>query len=153
MNCLYSFRTENKIETPQKVCENKDFCSVEIPAEETKILELNQYHKSDNTPFIVYEDFERLIEKIDGRKKHLNTKPTFKAATDKRAQALSLEHPENVGLTIWSSFEKVFLDIASLLVEETKKYDNRDKNKQEFNVKLNEMLNLVGLIFYYLCRF
>ena len=58
-----------------------------------------------------------------------------------------LEHPENVGLTIWSSFEKVFLDIASLLVEETNRYANKDKTKPEFNVTLNEMLNFVGLIF------
>ena len=72
----------------------------------------------------------------------MNTKPTSKEAPDKRAEALSLEHPEDVGLTIWSSFQKVFLDIASLLVEETNRYANRD-NRQN----LNEMLNFVGLIF------
>ena len=77
----------------------------------------------------------------------MNPKATFKPDQDKRAQALLLEHSENVGLTVWSSFEEVFLDIASLLVEETNTYANRDKNKPEFNVTLNEMLNLVGLIF------
>ena len=45
-----------------------------------------------------------------------------------------LEYPEDVGLTAWSSFEKVFLDIASLLVEEKNRYAYRDKNKPEFNV-------------------
>ena len=77
----------------------------------------------------------------------MNPNPTSKPDQDKRAQALLLEHPENVGLTVWSSFEKVFLDIASLLVEETNTYANRDKNKPEFNVTLNETLNFVGLIF------
>ena len=65
-------------------------------------------------------------------KKHLNPKPTSKSDQDKRAQELLLEHPENVRLTVWSFFEKVFLDVAFLLVEQTNRYANRDKNKPEF---------------------
>ena len=38
-------------------------------SEDTRILEfLNQYQKSDETPFIIYEDLEFLIEKMDGCK-------------------------------------------------------------------------------------
>ena len=36
--------------------------------EDTKILELNQYQKSDKLPFIIYANLECLIEKIDGCK-------------------------------------------------------------------------------------
>ena len=36
-----------------------------MPSEDTKILELNLYQKSFKAPFIVYADFECLIEKID----------------------------------------------------------------------------------------
>ena len=32
----------------------------------TKILEFNQYQKSDKTPFINYADVQSLMEKIDG---------------------------------------------------------------------------------------
>ena len=32
---------------------------------DTKILEFNQYQKSDKAPSIIYADLERLIEKID----------------------------------------------------------------------------------------
>ena len=39
-----------------------------MPSEDTKILEFNQYHKSDKTPFVIYADLESLIEKIDGCK-------------------------------------------------------------------------------------
>ena len=39
-----------------------------IPSEDTKILEFNQYQKSDKAPFIIYVDLECLIEKIDGSK-------------------------------------------------------------------------------------
>ena len=36
-----------------------------MPSENTKILEFNQYQKSDKAPFIIYADLEFLIEKID----------------------------------------------------------------------------------------
>ena len=37
-----------------------------MPSEDTKILEFNQYQKSDKAPFIIYADLECIIEKIDG---------------------------------------------------------------------------------------
>ena len=39
-----------------------------MPSKSTKILEINQYQKSDKTPFLIYADLECLIEKIDGCK-------------------------------------------------------------------------------------
>ena len=39
-----------------------------MSSEETKILEFNQYQKSDKTPFINYGDLECLMQKIDGSK-------------------------------------------------------------------------------------
>ena len=39
-----------------------------MSSEDTKILEFNQYQKSDKAPFIIYADLECLIEKIDGCK-------------------------------------------------------------------------------------
>ena len=58
LNCCYnSFRTKNKIELHKRVCENKDFCNVIMPSEDPKILEFNQYQKSDKAPFIIYADF------------------------------------------------------------------------------------------------
>ena len=37
-----------------------------MPSEDIKILECNQYQKSDKAQFIIYADLERIIEKIDG---------------------------------------------------------------------------------------
>ena len=37
-----------------KKCKNKDFCNVIMPSEDTKILQFNQYKKSDNALFIIY---------------------------------------------------------------------------------------------------
>ena len=39
-----------------------------MTSEDTKILEFNQYQKSDKAPFIIYANLERVIEKIDGCK-------------------------------------------------------------------------------------
>ena len=61
---LNSFKSKGNLESHQKVCENEEFSNVVVPSEDTKILEFNQYHKSDKT-FIIYADFESLIENID----------------------------------------------------------------------------------------
>ena len=90
----------------------------------------------------------KIHKAVKCEKKRLNPKPPSKPDQDKRAQALLLEHPENFRLTVWSSFEKLFSDTASLLVEGKSRYANRDKNKPEFNVNLNEMLKLLVLFFY-----
>ena len=36
-----------------------------MSSEDTEILEVNQYQKSDKAPFIIYADLEWLIEKVD----------------------------------------------------------------------------------------
>ena len=56
---------KSKIQSHKKVFENKDFWK---PSEDTKILEFNQYEKSEKVPFIIYTDLECIIEKIDGCK-------------------------------------------------------------------------------------
>ena len=66
MNCLHSFRTENKLKSHERVCENKDFCGTVMLSEKYNILEFNQYMKSDKTLYIIYADIESLIRKIDG---------------------------------------------------------------------------------------
>ena len=54
LNCRHSFRTKKKLESHKKLCENKDFYNRIMPSEDTKILEINQYQKSDKAPFIIY---------------------------------------------------------------------------------------------------
>ena len=43
--------------------ENKDFCDVVMPSEDTKILEFTQNQKSDKTQFIIHADLKSLIKK------------------------------------------------------------------------------------------
>ena len=49
-----------------------------MPPEDTKILEFNQYQKSDKTPFVIYTDLECLIEKTDGCKNNPENPSTTK---------------------------------------------------------------------------
>ena len=49
-----------------------------MPSEDTKILEFNQYKKSDEAPFVIYADFVCFIEKIDGCKSNPENSSTTK---------------------------------------------------------------------------
>ena len=51
-----------------------------MPSDDTKILEFNQYQKSDNAPFIVYENYECIIEKTDRCKNNPENSSTAKAS-------------------------------------------------------------------------
>ena len=66
LNSLQFFRIKTKLELHEKVCENKDFCNVNMPYEDTKILKLHQYQKSHKARFIIYAGRECIKEKIDG---------------------------------------------------------------------------------------
>ena len=49
-----------------------------MPSEDTKILEFNQYKKSEKALFIIYADLECIIEKIDGCKNNPENSSTTK---------------------------------------------------------------------------
>ena len=51
-----------------------------MSSEDSKILEINQYQKYDKAPFIIYTDFECIIEKIDGCKNNPENSSTSKVS-------------------------------------------------------------------------
>ena len=51
-----------------------------MPSEDTKILEFNQYQKSDKAPFINSADFECITEKSNGYKNNPENSSTTKAS-------------------------------------------------------------------------
>ena len=61
LNCFHSFATGNKLKSDKIVCKNKDFCNIIMPSKDTKILEFNQYQKSEKAPFIIYAPLESII--------------------------------------------------------------------------------------------
>ena len=80
VNCLHSFRTKIKLESHKRLYVNKDFCNVVMSSEGTKILEFNQYKKSDKVPFIIYADIESIIQKIDGCENNLENSSKIKVS-------------------------------------------------------------------------
>ena len=64
LNCFRAYTTKNKLETHKKICENHEYCYVEMPNEDNKIIKYNQGEKSIKSPFIIYADLESLLEKI-----------------------------------------------------------------------------------------
>ena len=64
LNCFHVYRTENKLEKHKKICENHNYCHVEMPNEDNKIIKYNQGEKSIRSPFIIYADLECLLDKI-----------------------------------------------------------------------------------------
>ena len=65
LNCFQSHTTKNKVKKHKKVCQNHDYCYVEMPEEYNKILKYNEGDKSMKSPFIIYADLECLLEKMN----------------------------------------------------------------------------------------
>ena len=65
LNCFHACTTKNRLKEHEKVCENHDFCCVEMTSEDNKILKYNHGEKSMKAPFIIYADLECLLEKMN----------------------------------------------------------------------------------------
>ena len=65
LNCFRAYTTENKLESHKKECENHDFCFIEMPNEDNKILKYNHGEKSMKAPFNIYANLESLLEKMN----------------------------------------------------------------------------------------
>ena len=63
INCLHSFRTRNKLKNHKNVCKNHDYCHIEIPKENNKILKYKHGEKSTIASFVIYTDLECLLKK------------------------------------------------------------------------------------------
>ena len=60
------FRKEHKLNSHEKLGKNKDFCEIAMPSERDTLLQFNQYRKQDKMQYIIYDDMESIIKKIDG---------------------------------------------------------------------------------------
>ena len=64
LNCFHSYKTKNKLEAHKKICENIDYCRLEMPTKDNNTIKYNHGEKSIKLPFVVYADLECLLEKI-----------------------------------------------------------------------------------------
>ena len=62
LNCFHSYRTLNKLKRHERVCNNHDYCRIDMPKEHEKIKYLPG-EKSLKAPFIICADLECLLKK------------------------------------------------------------------------------------------
>ena len=62
--CVHSFKTKDKFKEHKKICENHDYCHVEMPTKDNNIIKYNQGEKSIKLPFVIYADLECLLENM-----------------------------------------------------------------------------------------
>ena len=65
LNYFNPYSTKEKLKQHRNVCENHDYCYVEMPEKDNKILKYNYGEKSMKVPFIIYADIESLLEKMN----------------------------------------------------------------------------------------
>ena len=63
LSCFQSYTAENKLKKHKKVCGNHNYCYVEMPVRDNKILKYNQ-GETIKVPFFIYADIEYLLEKV-----------------------------------------------------------------------------------------
>ena len=76
LNCFCAYSTKNKLEVHKKICENHDYCHVEMPTKDNNTIKYNQGEKCIKLPFVVYADLERLLEKISTCQNNSNESST-----------------------------------------------------------------------------
>ena len=64
LNCFHSYSTKNKLEAHKKICENHDYCYIEMPIKNNNIIKYNHGEISMKLPFVIYVDLECLLEKM-----------------------------------------------------------------------------------------
>ena len=63
LNCFHSYSTENKLNAHKKICENNEYCNIEMPSPNNNLIKYNQGDKSLKLPFIIYADLECILKK------------------------------------------------------------------------------------------
>ena len=63
LNCFHSYRTHNKLKKHERVCNNHDYCRVDMPKEHEK-TNCTPEENSLRALFIIYADLECLVKKV-----------------------------------------------------------------------------------------
>ena len=97
LNCLHSFRTDNSLKRHEKLCDNDDYCDVEMPTK-NKTLKYNHGEKSLKVPFTIYADLHCLLIKQQSCQNNPN-----ESYTERKA----MHEPCGYALSLVCSFDKI----------------------------------------------
>lgn len=63
--CLHYFSNQELLNNHENDCRVYNMCSIEMPAENDKILKFNNFSNSNKVPIVIYADFECLLQKTN----------------------------------------------------------------------------------------
>ena len=137
LNCFNSDSTKEKLKKHRNLCINHDYCYVETPGKDNKILKYNYGEKSMKAPLIIYADIESLLEKINtchnNPKKSSTTKINkHKASGNSLFTQCSFDKTKNK-LDYYRGkdcMNKFFLDLKEL-VTKIINYEKKEITKEE----------------------
>ena len=145
LNCFCAYSTKNKLEKHKKICENHDYCHVEMPTKDNNIIKYNRGEKSIKMPFTIYADLECLLEKIDTCKNDPNKSYTTKI--NKHIPSgysifthCSFDESKNKlnyyrGDDCMEKFCKDLREHSTKIINYEKKNDNNDNDKKQQKVR------------------
>ena len=96
LNCLHSFRTDNALKRHERLCDNNDYCHVEMPIKDNNKLKHNHREKSLKAPYTIYADLECLLIKEQSCQNNPN-----ESYTERKAK----HEPSGYSLSLISSFD------------------------------------------------
>ena len=85
LNCFHSHCTKEKLKEHENVCKNQDYCYVEMPKEDNKILKYNHGEKSMKVPFIIYDYYLCWVFAWNNKHRHDNPEKSWTTKKNKHA--------------------------------------------------------------------
>ena len=150
LNCFCAYSTKNKLEKHKKICENHDYCHVEVPTKDNNMIKYNHGEKSIKMPITVYADLECLLKKIDTCENDPNKSYTtkinkhipsgysiftycsFDESKKYSTKIINYEKKKNILLT---PEEKKDYDDQKVCYICKKEFDNNDNDKKQQKVR------------------
>ena len=136
LNCFHSYRTKNKLEAHKKICENHDYCHVEMPIKGNNTMKYNHGEKSIKMPFTIYADLECLLEKMSTCQNDPNKSSTTK---------INKHTPSGYSIFTLCSFDESKNKISNYRGDDCmKKFskDLREHSKKIINYEKEKMISL-----------
>ena len=78
LNCFCAYSTKYKLKAHKKLCENHNYCHVEMPTKDNNTIKYNHGEQSMKLPFVIYADLECLLEKMSTCQNNPNKSSTTK---------------------------------------------------------------------------
>ena len=136
LDCFHSYRTKNKLEAHKKICENHDYCHVEMLIKGNNTIKYNHGEKSIKMSFTIYADLECLLEKMSTCQNDPNKSSTTK---------INKHTPSGCSIFTHCSFDESINKISNYRGDDCmKKFckDLREYSTKMINYEKKKMISL-----------